>query len=129
MRRLCDWRLLFQALVCVVAVRGALAVADFRRVSRAFDGSGRRRSRGYPVDRIAWAVVAAGRVVPRATCLVKAIAARALLRRSGWPAVVWVGVSNDARNGFRAHAWVESDGRVVLGANPGGEFTRLVQLG
>jgi len=67
------------------------------------------------VERIVWAVSAAQRVVPRATCLPQALAAEALLLRSGYAASLRIGVARTGPGGLVAHAWIESDGRVILG--------------
>lgn len=65
---------------------------------------------------IAWAVAVACRLIPRATCLPQALAAEALLVRSGYTAELRIGVAKTAQ-GERlvAHAWVESGGRVIVG--------------
>jgi len=89
------------------------------------------RAQGTPSnitgDRIRWAMSHAQRVVPRATCLPQAIAAEALLTSSGLPAQLQIGVTKTASGGLLAHAWVESDGRIVVGDLPGGlgVYTRL----
>ena len=49
-------------------------------------------------------------------CLTQALAGQVLLERYGYPALVHVGVTKKAKNGtFQAHAWLESDGKVVIG--------------
>jgi hypothetical protein len=89
------------------------------------------RAQGAPAnitgDRIRWAMTHAQRVVPRATCLPQALAAEALLTSSGLPAQLQIGVAKTASGGLYAHAWVESDGRIVVGDLPGGldVYTRL----
>ena len=72
----------------------------------------------------------ARRVVPAATCLPQALAAEALLTRGGLPADLRIGVMKEASGKLLAHAWVESDGRVVVGDLPGGldVYTRLPTL-
>jgi hypothetical protein len=57
------------------------------------------------------------RYVPHATCLTQALAARSLLSRQGQPAVLKIGVAKSDGN-FEAHAWLEVDGRIVLGKRP-----------
>lgn len=80
-----------------------------------------------PRDDIVWAVTIAGRYVPGATCLVQAMVAERLLKRAGHPAQLRIGVSNQPN--FRAHAWVESDGKVLLGETEAlAEFTSLPAL-
>lgn len=66
------------------------------------------------VTEIVRAVRFASRYVPYATCLTQALAARKLLRLYGQSAELKIGVSKS--NGeFEAHAWLEIDGRIVLG--------------
>ena len=73
-----------------------------------------------PADRIAWAVTAAARYVPGATCLVQAMVARDLLRSAGYPARICLGVDTRSEDRFQAHAWVECEGRVLLGGTEAG---------
>lgn len=77
-----------------------------------------RAARSVPAERVAWAVAAASRFVPGATCLTQALAARLLLAWLGHPALVRIGVARDAGGSIAAHAWVESGGAVVLGGTP-----------
>lgn len=63
-----------------------------------------------------WAVERASRYLPGATCLVRALAARELLARSGLCAELRIGVAHDERGRFEAHAWLEYEGGVVLGS-------------
>ena len=66
-------------------------------------------------DEVRWAMHHAQRVIPRATCLPQAIAAEALLTRGGLPAHLQIGVKKTADGKLTAHAWVESNGRIVVG--------------
>ena len=68
---------------------------------------------GHSPEELAWAVSSVSRVVPRATCLVRAIALELLLRRSGRPAELRIGVAKEAGE-LKAHAWVEAEGRLLL---------------
>src|SRR5207248_4569283 len=73
-------------------------------------------------QRIIWAVDAASRRIPGAgTCLPRALAAQAMLARHGFPASFRIGVGRTDDGTFVAHAWVESDGEVVIG---GGDLAR-----
>ena len=73
-----------------------------------------------PADRIAWAVSVAAGYVPGATCLVQALVARDLLRSAGYPARICLGVDTRAEDRFQAHAWVECEGRILLGGTEAG---------
>jgi hypothetical protein len=68
--------------------------------------------------RVSWAVERAGRFVPGATCLVRALAAQAMLAREGAASTLCFGVGRGGGgNEFRAHAWLECAGRVVVGGD------------
>jgi len=82
-------------------------------------------------ERIGWAIGAARRMVPRATCLPQALACEALLVSAGHPAELRIGViKSGKRKLLEAHAWVESEGRIVVGDLPQGltEYTFMPPL-
>lgn len=82
------------------------------------------------VSRIGWAVSAAARHVPGAGgCLVQALAAERLLRVHGLSACLRIGVASDGGKKLRAHAWVESGGRVVIGGRRLSGYTPLAASG
>lgn len=84
-----------------------------RRVTRARSAP----AGAAPIPRIAWAVRAAGRRVPWNTCLVEALSAQLFLAHHGQPSDLRVGVGRSSAKAFVAHAWVEVDGRVVVGGD------------
>lgn len=72
----------------------------------------------FPAPRIAAAVETAGRCVPGATCLVQALAGRHLLARYGYPSTLRLGVARGReKDTLLAHAWLEWQGRVLLGGD------------
>lgn len=73
--------------------------------------------------RIAWAIGAGSRYVPRATCLVRALAGRRLLAAHGHRAHLRIGVAKSTE--LQAHAWLEYEGRVLIG---GGDLDRYTVL-
>lgn len=83
------------------------------------------KTRAYDRETIAWAVAAASRFVPGSTCLVQAIVGQRLLLRSGYPAEVKVGVTRDDRGAFAAHAWLVSEGHVILGRDLQREYSEM----
>jgi hypothetical protein len=80
-------------------------------------------------ERIAWALRVAGRYLPGGrNCLAQALAGRALLARRGCPAQLRIGVAAAAGERFRAHAWVEHEGRILIGAAGAAGYTPLPPL-
>lgn len=114
-------RLFNEAYALVVAVRVASWTMPFARIRQLAERIGQRprsddaASSSSP-ERIAFMVRAAGNAFPGAhNCLVQALVAQIMLRRRGYPAELRIGVANPANGGFKAHAWLESEGRVVIG--------------
>ena len=62
------------------------------------------------------AVRIAARWIPRASCLVQALALRILLARTGHSARLHIGVALDGRK-FDAHAWVETEEGILIGGS------------
>lgn len=80
--------------------------------------------RAVTTDSVGWAVSIAARTIPGDnTCLVQALVAQQLLRRAGYSAELHVGVAKQGDGNWVSHAWVESNGVVVVG----GSATSLVQ--
>ena len=118
------------ALPVVATVRAALWVLPFGKLRSAIarlvpSRSGSQARSPGEADRIAWSVGSAARFVPRASCLTQALAGEVLLIRAGYPAQVRIGVAKDPAGKLEAHAWVESDGRVVIGDHDLHRFTTL----
>lgn len=125
-------RLLLTALVLLAAIRAVLGLLSFQRVHSLLarlHTPPRRRTPPSPAEEIVWAVEAAARYVPRATCLVQALAARVLLRRAGHPAELHIGVAGGPAERFGAHAWLESGGHILLGGEGPSRYTRIVSFG
>jgi hypothetical protein len=125
MRRFAD-RVTLEALLVVPLVRVAIAVLPFRMVHRAVDAAQRRRraTPDVPQERIAAAVASVSRRVPGATCLTQVVAAALLSARHGHPAALRLGVAK-SEGRVVAHAWLENEGRVVLGEPEPGLFVAL----
>ncbi len=120
--------LLGQALVALVAFRLGLWLLPFRRVSAVMRHVRRERERTVSPARVLWCVQTASRFVPRATCLVQALTARALLNRAGIRADVQIGVAKSADGSFQAHAWVECLAAPGVKAADYGQYTPMLSL-
>lgn len=79
---------------------------------------------------VVWSVVAVSRRVPRASCLTQALVAERMLADAGIAVELRVGVARDVEGAFEAHAWLEHEGRIVLGEVEGMErFMTLTRRG
>ena len=75
-------------------------------------------------DDIAWAVVAAYRFVPGGdNCLARALAAKLMLARFGYRSELRVGALKNDDEDFIAHAWLETEGRIIVGGAQAGDCT------
>lgn len=110
-------RLLVQASFWLGAVRIALRVVPFGGLLNRMEMVARHPASHVNAERITWAVDTASRYIPGArTCLPRALATTILLRRAGHPADLRIGLARGSGSRTEAHAWVESEGRVVIGA-------------
>ena len=109
--------LMLQAVTLVAAVRVGLWLFAYDRVRRYLQGGPGISKGNLSAARIARFVSAAAGIVPRANCLTQAFAAEVLLRRYGHEARLRIGVAKGVSDGLLAHAWVESEGNVVIGGD------------
>jgi hypothetical protein len=124
-----EWILLLQAASLVLRIRLALWIWPYDRVRRYLQthtGCSRSRATRAAIIRF---TSAAGRFVPYASCLTLALAAEVLLRRHGYDACLRIGVSKSDAGALKAHAWVESEGRIVIGGEEVDQFTTLRPAG
>jgi hypothetical protein len=82
----------------------------------------------FSVERLAWVVGVASRFVPKATCLAKALAMHVLLQQAGYQACLHIGVTEANEGRLKAHAWVESQGRILIGGVDLSTYTHLLAL-
>lgn len=76
-------------------------------------------------EQVIWAARAAARRVPFVTCLSSALALQRLLARNGHDCELHIGVARGT-GAFIAHAWVEFEGRIVLGEDDRQDYVRLL---
>lgn len=124
-------RLLLRSLLLLLRARVGLAALPFPVVLRLHEPGVRRPrflDRVVPPtpEQIAWAIALTSRFIPGGrNCLVHALAATAQLRRDGYAARLCIGVDRRASNHLDAHAWVELNGRHVIGGTAESRYTRL----
>lgn len=113
------WRdkwLLMAAWILVGAVRLSITVRGFRNAPALC-----RDSMALPLAspalsrRVEWAIYAASRLVPRATCLIQARAGQRLLAWRGCGSEIIVGARRGEDGALKAHAWLVSGDLLVLG--------------
>jgi hypothetical protein len=132
-------RLVIGAALTVALVRLELWTLPLATVRRRVGNSGRNKfgrrqgtvSPSRPgAERISWAVGAAARFVPGGSnCLVRALAAEAMLGRFGYQSQLKIGVGKTPAGQFEAHAWLESEGRTLIGQFDLGRYAEMAGPG
>jgi Transglutaminase-like superfamily len=125
-----DRRLLVRTALLLGAIRLGLRLLPFRTMRRlvsqlAYAPTDLHPTKQFSVDRLAWAVTVASRYVPKATCLTQALTAKVLLGRHGHLSQLRVGFARGEEGRLEGHAWLESQGKVVVGE---GELSRYTLL-
>jgi Transglutaminase-like superfamily len=80
------------------------------------------------VENLKRALAVMSRYIPRCTCLIQALAMSLLLKRYGYPSHLLIGVARNEDGKFLAHAWVESQGQIVIGGSKVDQFTPFSPL-
>lgn len=104
------------ALPVLAAARVILRYRGFAAAVRGFSAHPAKIQRCGLAGAGIWAaaVESAARRLPGTTCLPQSLALHWLLARTGCESTVAMGARRD--NGVAGHAWVEVEGRIVLGA-------------
>lgn len=130
-----DRRLVLHALLLLVSIRIGLKLFAFTIVRRKLDywAVKYRQSNSKPLDtnQARRAIEMVGlRILRDGPCLTQALAMQYLMKRSNLPATLCIGVGKGENGRLLAHAWIESDGHVMIGGN--GEelrfYSRLLEL-
>lgn len=106
--------LLPQAVLALAAALLTMRLRSFASVRQILLAEAHpQSSKRHSAADIAWSINAVANRLPGMTCLVQALAARTLLTRYGHGAQIKMGVTGT--EDFRAHAWVVSEGHVIVG--------------
>jgi hypothetical protein len=115
-----DKLLLIRAALLLLSIQVGLALFSFPRIYRWVK---RQKSTRSPKTKnasatgdICWAITRVGKVFyGDEGCLIQAILGEWWLSQRGVPAKLCIGVSRQPGGPLLAHAWVESDGHVLIG--------------
>ena len=115
-----DRQLLFSAALIIGTVRLGLWLLPFQIwwhfVAEMGQTTHNRQKTDQSVEKVVWAVAVVSRYMPGGVkCLARALATQVLLGQRGYRAQLRIGVAKGEGGHLEAHAWVESQGRVVMG--------------
>lgn len=116
-----DRRLLVSAALLLGMIRLGLWLLPFQTLRRLLaritqTASKLQEKDQVCVDQVVRAVAVASRYMPgEVKCLARALATQVLLGRRGHQSHLRLGVAKSEAGQLEAHAWVESQGRIVIG--------------
>jgi hypothetical protein len=126
-----EQRLLIKAWILLGLIRLGLELFPFSTLRKLLDrlriklGSLKKE---FSEEQLVWSVTVVSRYIPKATCLAQALTAQFLLQQAGHQACLHIGVEGAEEGGIKAHAWVESQGRILIGGFGINRYTHLLAL-
>ena len=130
-----DRHLLVKTAVLLTGIRLGLRFLSFPTLRRILDkisktSANPAQSYQSTLNQVVWAVNVVSKYMPGGVkCLARALATQVLLAQRGYLVQLQIGVAKDEAGQLEAHAWIESQDRVVIGdLKDLGRFTRLATL-
>ena len=123
-------RLLFKAVFLVLLIRFITFIFPFNIIKSFLSNlksDKNSHSANRPLaDRIRWAVDAVSNKIPfTKNCLIKSMSIHLLLVNYGYESTMHFGAAKDNENRLKAHAWIESEGKVFSSESELGYYTLL----
>ena len=116
-----EWLFLLKIAALIASIRIGLGLFSYNRMRFILNRTSRHVGARKPLSienrrRHIWAVRALSkRMLGNKPCLTQALALQWLLRRRGEAVQVHIGVRKNKSGEFAAHAWLEKEGRVLIG--------------
>ena len=123
--------LLFRVWILLGITRLCLSIFRLAILRKLLTGIGpfvARVDKEFPDGQLVRIVGIASRYFPKATCLTQALTSQLILKQSGRQAYLHIGVTGSNNGWLKAHAWVESQGRVIIGGSEFGRFNSLTSF-
>ncbi len=116
--------LLVKAFLLLNSVRIGFLFLKFPPLQRILGKIGKTRAHKpselvISIDQIVWAVDTSTRFSPGgAKCLARALTTQTLMQQQGYNSQLRIGVIHQPTEEFQAHAWIEYQGKIVVGMLP-----------
>lgn len=116
-----DRQILLHTFVLLGFVRLGMRLLPFNTLRKLINKNSQPNPRLKPVslNKIVWAINASTRYTPGgAKCLARALTCQVLMTRYGYSPELRIGVVKGEAGNLEAHAWIETQGQVVIGYLP-----------
>ncbi|MBU7583786.1 MAG: lasso peptide biosynthesis B2 protein [Nostoc sp. TH1S01] len=127
-----DRQLLWKTFVLLGLVRLGMRLLSFNTLRKLINKLSKPNPRLEQIsfNKIVWAIDASTRYTPGgAKCLARALTCQVLMTRYGYAPELRIGVMKGEAGNLEAHAWIETQGKVVIGYLPDlSRFTLLPSL-
>ena len=112
---------LLMTFILLATIRLGLWLLPFQTLLQGLEKLGRSASPSlsisppFSISHIVWRVNVSSRYLPGVKCLARALATQVLLTRYGYSSELQIGVAKSEQGELEAHAWVEYQGKVIIG--------------
>jgi hypothetical protein len=116
-----DRQLLLNTFILLGLVRLGLWLLPFQRLRQLLTKLGRsplqyQQGQQIQLSKIVWAVNLSSRYLPgKVKCLARALTTQVIMTRHGFSPQLRIGVAKGETGKLEAHAWIESQGKIVIG--------------
>ena len=117
-----DLWLLLKTFTLLALMRLGLWRLSFARLRKAVDFLsqitifGNVKDSSVSIDKLVWAVNRSTYYMPgNAKCLARALTTEILMNQYGYDPKLCIGVAKEPAGELKAHAWIESEGKVIMG--------------
>lgn len=119
-----------QAAVCLICIGTSLKVFSFAMFRDLYGKAAKGNANDFTsleeVQRVTWAVRSAAAHLPiTLLCLPQALATKYLLRNTA-STDLHIGVAATEEGAFIAHAWVEREGKIIIGESTDGRYYKPI---
>jgi Transglutaminase-like superfamily len=114
-------QLLLKACLVLTSIRLGLYLLPFQLLMRVIGAACKADTQPTatspnPVESVIWAVQGISRHLPgNPKCLAQALTTKVLLHQQGYVSKLQIGVAKSDNGSLEAHAWIEYEGRIVIG--------------
>lgn len=122
--------ILVKALLFLWIVRIMLSTLPFNfihGIMKKFTKIQKNNKSQFSKEKLIWTINVMSTFTPNASCLTRALSAQILLANYNYPSNIKIGVSKNEGE-FEAHAWLESDEKIILGKSHI-EYVPILKMG